>query len=81
MSRKYPAEFMDESDHEEIYENYSTAPQEDDVVGVWQGKLVSDNTLTPVTQVFTYKKTRWKTKDGICFWWITTRNFKSDHYS
>jgi choline dehydrogenase-like flavoprotein len=56
MSRKYSAEFMDESDHEEIYKNFSEAPQEEDVIGRWHGKLVSDSSITPVTQIFTYEK-------------------------
>ena len=59
MSRKYPAEFMDESDHEEIYKNHSDSPQEENVFGVWQGKLVSDSSLTPNNpSAFTYEKTR-----------------------
>jgi hypothetical protein len=51
MSRRYDVNFMTEEDHEAIYQQYSRAPNTDEVVGKWNGRLVSDSTLTPVTQV------------------------------
>jgi hypothetical protein len=57
MSRRYNVDFMTEEDHETIYQHYSQAPENENVVlGKWLGKLVSDSALTPVTQVFDYTK-------------------------
>jgi hypothetical protein len=56
MSRNYDVEFMSEEDHETIYEEYSKAPTANEVIGRWEGKLVSDSALTPVTQEFNYTK-------------------------
>jgi hypothetical protein len=55
MSRKYDVNFMTEEDHETIY-HYARVPNINEVIGKWNGKLVSDSTLTPVTQVFNYTK-------------------------
>jgi hypothetical protein len=54
MSRKYPVDFMTVEDHENIYRDSATAPKAGQIIGRWNGKLVSDDALTPVTQVFTY---------------------------
>jgi hypothetical protein len=56
MSRNYSVEFMTEEDHETIYQEYSKAPTANEVIGRWEGKLVSDSALTPVTQEFNYTK-------------------------
>jgi hypothetical protein len=56
MSRRYDVNFMTEEDHETIYQQYSRAPNTEKVVGKWNGRLVSDSTLTPVTQVFNFTK-------------------------
>lgn len=56
MSRRYNVDFMTEDDHETIYQKYARAPAADEVIGRWNGKLVSDGALTPVTQVFTYTR-------------------------
>ncbi len=56
MSRKYRADFMTETDHEKIYSEHGKAPQMDEVLGRWTGKLVSDSALTPHVQTFTYTK-------------------------
>jgi hypothetical protein len=56
MARKYHADFMTEEDHEIIYDHYARAPNENEVIGIWTGKLVSDSALTPTVQVFTYTK-------------------------
>jgi hypothetical protein len=56
MSRRYDVNFMTEEDHETIYQKYARAPNVEEVIGKWNGKLVSDSTLTPVTQVFNYTK-------------------------
>jgi hypothetical protein len=49
MSRNYSVEFMTEEDHETIYQEYSKAPTANEVTGRWEGKLVSDSALTPVS--------------------------------
>jgi hypothetical protein len=56
MSRRYEVNFMTEEDHETIYQKYARAPNVEEIIGSWNGKLVSDSTLTPVTQVFNYTK-------------------------
>ena len=56
MSRRYDVNFMTEEDHETIYQQYAKAPNVEEVIGKWNGKLVSDSALTPVTQVFNYTK-------------------------
>jgi hypothetical protein len=56
MSRRYDVNFMTEEDHETIYQLFAKAPNADEVFGKWNGKLVSDSTLTPVTQVFNYTR-------------------------
>jgi hypothetical protein len=54
MSRNYSADFMNEEDHQTIYQEYAKAPSGSEVIGKWNGKLVSDSSLTPVTQEFNY---------------------------
>jgi hypothetical protein len=55
LSRRYSVDFMTKEDHEIIYQQYASAPTSDkEVIGRWYGKLVSDDELTPVIQVFTY---------------------------
>jgi hypothetical protein len=54
MSRNYSADFMTEDDHQTIYQEYAKAPSGSEVIGRWDGKLVSDSSLTPVTQEFNY---------------------------
>jgi len=54
MSRKYPLEFMTEEDHEMLYNNSMRKPTLDQVVGIWEGHLVSDSTLTDPVFRFRY---------------------------
>jgi hypothetical protein len=56
MSRRYDANFMAEEDHEIIYQKHATVPKVEVVIGKWNGRLVSDSSLTPVTQEFNYTK-------------------------
>jgi hypothetical protein len=55
MSRRYDVNFMTEEDHETIYQQYTSAPNVEEVIGKWNGKLVSDSTLSPVTRVQLYQ--------------------------
>jgi hypothetical protein len=45
---------MTEEDHQRIYQDYAKAPSKSQVIGRWDGRLVSDSSLTPVTQEFNY---------------------------
>ena len=56
MSRNYSVDFMTEEDHQTIYQDYSRGPTTNEAIGKWDGKLVSDGSLTPVTQEFNYTK-------------------------
>jgi hypothetical protein len=56
MSRNYSVDFMTEENHQTIYQEYSKAPIANEVIRRWKGKLVSDSSLTPVTQEFNYTK-------------------------
>lgn len=56
MSRRYGVDFMTEEDHETIFQQYARAPEANEVIGRWEGKLVSDSALTPIVQVFTYAR-------------------------
>ena len=47
---------MTEEDHQTIYEKYSLAPSADQIIGRWNGRLVSDGALTPIVQTFTYTR-------------------------
>jgi choline dehydrogenase-like flavoprotein len=53
MSRKYPFEFMDEEDHEMLY-NKMKKPTLESMVGVWKGQLVSDSKWTDLIFRFRY---------------------------
>ncbi|MEW5840037.1 GMC family oxidoreductase [Nitrososphaera sp.] len=61
MSRKYGVDFMTETDHEKIYSEHGKGPAVEDVLGRWVGKLVSDSTLTPHVQTFTYTRDNYGT--------------------
>lgn len=45
MSRKYPAQYMDLDDHENIFANYSTQTTMDKIVGRWVARDVKSNVL------------------------------------
>ena len=53
MSRRYPFEFMDEEDHEILY-NKMKKPTLESMVGVWEGQLVSDSAWTSPMFRFRY---------------------------
>ena len=53
MSRKYPFEFMDEEDHEMLY-NKMKKPTLESMVGIWEGQLVSDSAWTESVFRFRY---------------------------
>jgi hypothetical protein len=53
MSRKYPIEFMSEDDHEMLYSKMKK-PILKDMVGIWEGYLVSDSTWSDAVFKFRY---------------------------
>jgi hypothetical protein len=53
MSRKYPFEFMTEEDHEVLY-NKMKKPTLQSMVGIWEGRLVSDSTWSDPVFRFKY---------------------------
>ncbi len=56
MSRKYHIDFMGEEDLSALFynERYSHTPTKDEMVGTWEGMLVSDSFVTPRSQVFNF---------------------------
>ena len=56
MSRVYDVDFMTETDLFTIFNNkeLSYVPSAKEMVGKWEGMLVSDSAVTPRTQVFTF---------------------------
>ena len=46
MSRKYPLEFMDEEDHSTLFSKMKK-PSFDSMLGIWEGRLVSDSAWSP----------------------------------
>jgi choline dehydrogenase-like flavoprotein len=53
MSRKYPFEFMTEEDHEVLYSKMKK-PTLQSMVGIWEGRLVSDSTWSDPVFRFKY---------------------------
>lgn len=56
LSRKYSIDFMSHEDFKFIFREKAKKPVADDVTGVWECKLVSDATLSPVLFRFRFYK-------------------------
>jgi choline dehydrogenase-like flavoprotein len=56
MSRKYGVGFMTHDDFKIIFSKKATRPDIDEVLGVWEGRLISDSTLSEVLFRFRYYK-------------------------
>jgi choline dehydrogenase-like flavoprotein len=69
MSRKYPFEFMTEEDHEMLY-GKTKKPTLQSMVGIWEGRLVSDSTWSDPVFRFKYY---FDNKDG------NTTTLKNDY--
>jgi choline dehydrogenase-like flavoprotein len=69
MSRKYPFEFMTEEDHEVLYSK-TKKPVLQSMVGIWEGRLVSDSTWSDPVFKFKYY---FDNKDG------NTKALKNDY--
>lgn len=62
LSRKYSVDFMTHDDFEFIFSNKARAPEESEVLGVWEVRLVSDPTHSPVVFRFRYYMDKGKLK-------------------
>ena len=54
MARKYPLEFMTEEDHTMLYGKMKKPGSLDNLVGIWEGQLVSDSRITQPVFTFRY---------------------------
>lgn len=54
MARRYPFEFMSVQDHKELFEKYGKVPDVNKVSGRWEGRMVSNASLTPPLFKFRY---------------------------
>ena len=56
MSRNYSIDFMGEDDLAALFYNdeYSHTPTKDEMIGSWEGVLVSDSFVTPRSQIFDF---------------------------
>ncbi len=54
MSKKYTVDFMTQEDFKVIFSKKSRKPDVKEVLGLWEGKLISDSTLSPVQFRFRY---------------------------
>jgi hypothetical protein len=54
MARRYSFDFMTPDDHRELFEKYGKAPDVRAIPGEWEGKMVSNASLTPPLFRFWY---------------------------
>jgi len=54
LSKKYTVDFMTQDDFKEIFATKARKPKVEEVLGIWEGKLISDSTLSPVQFRFRY---------------------------
>lgn len=54
MSKKYTVDFMTQEDFKVIFSKKARKPDAKEVLGIWEGKLISDSTLSPVQFRFRY---------------------------
>jgi hypothetical protein len=67
MSKKYSVDFMTQDDFKTIFSNKARRPEIDEVVGVWEGKLISDAALSPVLFRFRFYKDQGELKCDYIF--------------
>jgi hypothetical protein len=75
MSRKYPFEFMTEEDHDVLYRNMKK-PTLQSMVGIWEGRLVSDSTWSDPVFRFKYYFDNSSKENGST---TTTSTLKNDY--
>jgi hypothetical protein len=54
MARRYSFDFMSAEDHRELWEKYGKAPDTRKISGEWEGRMVSNASLTPPLFRFRY---------------------------
>jgi hypothetical protein len=54
MARRYSFDFMSAEDHRELWENYGRVPDINTISGEWEGRMVSNASLTPPQFRFWY---------------------------
>jgi len=54
MARRYSFDFMSAEDHRELFEKYGKAPDLGKIIGEWEGRMVSNASLTPPLFRFWY---------------------------
>lgn len=54
MSRRYSINFMTQDDFQEIFAKKTRKPETEEVLGLWEGRFISDSTLSPVMFRFRY---------------------------
>jgi uncharacterized protein YndB with AHSA1/START domain len=54
MARRYSFDFMSDADHRELWEKYGKAPDVGALAGEWEGRMVSNASLTPPQFRFWY---------------------------
>jgi len=54
MARRYPFDFMSPKDHHELFEKHGRVPEANKVKGDWEGRMVSNASLTPPMFRFRY---------------------------
>jgi len=67
MSKKYSVDFMTQDDFKIIFSNKARRPEIDEVIGIWEGKLISDATLSPVLFRFRFYKDQGELKCDYIF--------------
>lgn len=56
LSKKYGIDFMTHDDFKIIFSEKTTKPEIDDIMGIWEGKLISDSIHSPVLFKFRFQK-------------------------
>lgn len=56
LSKKYGIDFMTHDDFKIIFSEKTTKPEIDDIMGIWDGKLISDSIHSPVLFKFRFQK-------------------------
>jgi len=55
MARRYSFDFMSPEDHKELFEKFGKVPDVGKVLGEWEGRMVSNTSLTPPLFRFRYR--------------------------
>ena len=62
LSRRYSVDFMTQDDFKAIFSMKAKKPDLDEVMGRWEGRLISDSTLSPTLFRFRYYKEKGELK-------------------